>query len=197
MPVNRKVTHMYSSVACLAAIALIVAPLGSIPLQLRWASTQAFSQPRTAQPSQSIDISTPPVGAQESQPLMQGDLSSRGSALWKQSQQFPTQTLGGFGGQSYATGLPLGSPSMSYRPAYGAANGSLTRGQSNGSPIKAFGILMGAPMSMTSITGGTYHSVQLKSDGTVWTWGYNYYGALGYPGTERHSGCWSRSDPWL
>ncbi len=31
----------------------------------------------------------------------------------------------------------------------------------------------------TPIGAGKYHSVALKSDGTVWTWGDNYYGQLG------------------
>ena len=26
---------------------------------------------------------------------------------------------------------------------------------------------------------GYYHSLAVKSDGTVWAWGYNYYGQLG------------------
>ncbi|HYO68113.1 MAG TPA: RCC1 repeat-containing protein, partial [Archangium sp.] len=29
------------------------------------------------------------------------------------------------------------------------------------------------------VAGGTYHSAALKADGTVQTWGYNYYGQLG------------------
>jgi alpha-tubulin suppressor-like RCC1 family protein len=29
------------------------------------------------------------------------------------------------------------------------------------------------------VKGGNYHSVALKTDGTVWAWGYNYYGQLG------------------
>ena len=30
-----------------------------------------------------------------------------------------------------------------------------------------------------AIAGGKYHSMALKNDGTVWTWGYNEYGQLG------------------
>jgi len=33
--------------------------------------------------------------------------------------------------------------------------------------------------TVTSIGAGQYHSVAAKSDGTVWTWGYNGYGQLG------------------
>ena len=32
---------------------------------------------------------------------------------------------------------------------------------------------------MVAIAGGGYHSLALKSDGTVWAWGYNGYGQLG------------------
>jgi len=43
------------------------------------------------------------------------------------------------------------------------------------------------PVQVNGLTGvsaigsGEYqfHSIALKSDGTVWTWGYNYYGQLG------------------
>jgi len=30
-----------------------------------------------------------------------------------------------------------------------------------------------------SISAGTYHTVAIKSDGTLWAWGYNHYGQLG------------------
>ncbi len=33
--------------------------------------------------------------------------------------------------------------------------------------------------SVTAIAGGVDHSLALKSDGTVWAWGYNEYGQLG------------------
>lgn len=37
-----------------------------------------------------------------------------------------------------------------------------------------------SPYAMTAVATGYQHSVALKSDGTVWTWGYNLMGALGY-----------------
>jgi alpha-tubulin suppressor-like RCC1 family protein len=41
---------------------------------------------------------------------------------------------------------------------------------------------------VTAIAGGAYHSLALKSDGTVWAWGYNYDGELGN-GTATTWGC--------
>ena len=38
--------------------------------------------------------------------------------------------------------------------------------------------------NVTAIAGGRHHTIALKSDGTVWTWGYNDYGQLG-DGTNR------------
>jgi alpha-tubulin suppressor-like RCC1 family protein len=41
------------------------------------------------------------------------------------------------------------------------------------------------PVRVTALTGvaalaaGAYHSMALRSDGTVWAWGFNYYGQLG------------------
>ena len=34
---------------------------------------------------------------------------------------------------------------------------------------------------VTAIAGGGYHTVALKSDGTVVAWGYNYYGQTSVP----------------
>ena len=38
-----------------------------------------------------------------------------------------------------------------------------------------------------SVSAGLYHSLALKSDGTVWTWGYNNYGQLGDGGNSPRS----------
>ena len=37
--------------------------------------------------------------------------------------------------------------------------------------------------NMSAVGAGAYHGMALKSDGTVWTWGYNMYGAIGDGGT--------------
>jgi alpha-tubulin suppressor-like RCC1 family protein len=37
-----------------------------------------------------------------------------------------------------------------------------------------------------AVAGDAYHSLALKNDGTVWAWGYNYYGELGN-GTTNNS----------
>src|SRR3990170_328103 len=31
----------------------------------------------------------------------------------------------------------------------------------------------------SQIAAGSYHTLAIKSDGTLWAWGYNYYGQLG------------------
>ena len=37
----------------------------------------------------------------------------------------------------------------------------------------------GVLTSMVAIAAGETHSLALRSDGTVWAWGYNGYGQLG------------------
>jgi alpha-tubulin suppressor-like RCC1 family protein len=38
-----------------------------------------------------------------------------------------------------------------------------------------------------SIAGGFYHTIALKTDGSLWTWGFNYYGQLGVNNTTSRS----------
>ncbi|MBI5238810.1 MAG: hypothetical protein HY887_10405, partial [Deltaproteobacteria bacterium] len=50
-------------------------------------------------------------------------------------------------------------------------------------PVESSFIVVGNPLANatadTAIAGGWYHTIALKNDGTVWTWGWNYYGQLG------------------
>jgi alpha-tubulin suppressor-like RCC1 family protein len=39
----------------------------------------------------------------------------------------------------------------------------------------------GLPPGIVQVAGGLYHSVAVAADGSVWTWGGNGHGALGYP----------------
>lgn len=41
--------------------------------------------------------------------------------------------------------------------------------------------------NVTGIVAGMYHNIALKSDGTVWTWGYNGHGELGDGSTNNAS----------
>jgi alpha-tubulin suppressor-like RCC1 family protein len=38
---------------------------------------------------------------------------------------------------------------------------------------------VGQENNWKSVTAGGYHTVALRTDGTLWTWGYNSYGQLG------------------
>lgn len=40
-------------------------------------------------------------------------------------------------------------------------------------------VQVGGLSGVTAVVGGYYHTVALKSDGTVWAWGDNGYGQLG------------------
>ncbi len=44
-------------------------------------------------------------------------------------------------------------------------------------PVAVRGLLTGK--TITQIAAGSFHSIAVASDGTVYTWGYNYYGQLG------------------
>jgi alpha-tubulin suppressor-like RCC1 family protein len=47
------------------------------------------------------------------------------------------------------------------------------------SPISEIQVPSPSLTSVVSVAAGAYHSLALKSDGTVWAWGYNPYGNLG------------------
>jgi len=42
------------------------------------------------------------------------------------------------------------------------------------SPVK-----IGSDTTWVTVAAGGYHSLAIKADGTLWAWGYNYYGQLG------------------
>jgi len=46
---------------------------------------------------------------------------------------------------------------------------------------------IGADTDWESVSAGYYHSAAIKEDGTLWTWGMNWYGELGTSGGSRAS----------
>jgi uncharacterized repeat protein (TIGR01451 family) len=50
------------------------------------------------------------------------------------------------------------------------------------------GIVLGLYGTYTAVAAGDYHSLALKSDGTVWAWGSNHYGQLGDGTNTDHNG---------
>jgi alpha-tubulin suppressor-like RCC1 family protein len=46
---------------------------------------------------------------------------------------------------------------------------------------------VGAEKTWTAASGGSYHTLAMKSDGTLWAWGYNGRGQLGDGGRENRS----------
>ena len=48
---------------------------------------------------------------------------------------------------------------------------------------------VGTATNWVAVVAGGYHSLGLRADGTLWAWGYNYYGQLGLgvpDTTDRH-----------
>jgi RHS repeat-associated protein len=68
----------------------------------------------------------------------------------------------------------------------GNAEGELGNGSAdaNAHPTPA---AIGNLSSVTAVVAGGKHGMALKSDGTVWTWGYNSYGELGNNGAPTNS----------
>ena len=46
---------------------------------------------------------------------------------------------------------------------------------------------VGGGTNWKQVAGGYYHTVAIKTDGTLWTWGYNNYGTLGTNDTTYYS----------
>lgn len=63
--------------------------------------------------------------------------------------------------------------------SYGQLGNGLT-GSVQTTPVQVLRNDNGAPLTnIVAIAAGMYHSVAVRADGTVWTWGYNYFGQLG------------------
>ncbi|MEA2974221.1 MAG: hypothetical protein QOG82_2679 [Actinomycetota bacterium] len=56
--------------------------------------------------------------------------------------------------------------------------GQLGRGNTTAT-IPTPGLVGGGLSGVTAVAAGYYHSLALKGDGTVWSWGWNYFGQLG------------------
>lgn len=59
------------------------------------------------------------------------------------------------------------------------ANGSGKLGTGNGNWVIATPTQIGAATNWLSVSDGWYHTIALKTDGTLWVWGDNEYGQLG------------------
>ena len=59
---------------------------------------------------------------------------------------------------------------------YNGAPGSLGIG---GGPSKSSPVQVGTLTNWKEVSAGNYHGSSIKTDGTLWTWGYNAYGNLG------------------
>lgn len=63
--------------------------------------------------------------------------------------------------------LNLAGKGCPWLPGYHRDHDEITTGSSAPVPV------------VVSIAGGDRHTIALKNDGTVWTWGWNAYGQLG------------------
>jgi len=71
---------------------------------------------------------------------------------------------------------------------WGANNyGQLGNGTSTGSSANSTPVMVSGISGIVMVAAGGYHSLALKSDGTVWAWGWNIYGELGDGTTTQHN----------
>lgn len=74
-------------------------------------------------------------------------------------------------------------------------NGTSGSGNCDSVPVKVHGSgNVGFLTGVKSVAAGAYHSVALKDDSTVWSWGNNTYGQMGN-GTFAVSGCFCETSP--
>jgi alpha-tubulin suppressor-like RCC1 family protein len=88
---------------------------------------------------------------------------------------------------------PGGYTASSWVCVGGSQSGSnitVTAGQSATCTITNDDIPSSSPPPPVKVVGGTNHSLALKNDGTLWSWGSNYYGQIG-----DGSGSATRNDP--
>ncbi len=94
-----------------------------------------------------------------------------------------TPTVGGLDGSSFSTTADLTNlaPNTTY---YWWVAANCVTSQSDWALGGSFTTLPAATGCWQKISSGDYHNVGIKSDGTLWTWGVNYYGQLGNGNTS-------------
>ena len=80
------------------------------------------------------------------------------------------------GGETHTLALKSDGTVWAWGPNNFGQLGDGTSGiaASKNTPVKVIGL-----SDVAAIAGGGYHSLALKSDGTVWAWGFNVYGQIG------------------
>jgi alpha-tubulin suppressor-like RCC1 family protein len=66
-------------------------------------------------------------------------------------------------------------------------NGQLGNNTTTNSLIPTVTFVGGFDWKQVSATSDSYHTTAIKTDGTLWTWGYNFYGQLGLGNTTNYS----------
>ncbi len=90
------------------------------------------------------------------------------------------------GGGNHSTGLKSDGTIWAWGyNAYGQLGDGTTASRST--PVQVMANSTTPLADIIAIAGGSSHSIALKSDGTVWSWGYNDYGQLGDGTTSNHS----------
>jgi alpha-tubulin suppressor-like RCC1 family protein len=66
-------------------------------------------------------------------------------------------------------------------------SGQLGLGNSGSGTNRSSPVQIGALTTWLSVSAGRYHSLAIKTDGTMWSWGQNNYGKLGLGNTTDYS----------